>query len=639
MTPDPDRDLAPRWRTGAWLAGAAFGAVPLIGFAVSTGVPTWLSTFVLLLGALAAWRPFDAILVLAGLGPLAGVVQPLAGGRYDGQILIEVSVVAVLAGAAGRAAFRRAPLFRTPLDLAAASLALIALASCAALLPTTLQLAGSASSPSAPLRLLVTRYVDRSPDLAMLWATMHIVTGAALAAFVARATGCETRVLRLAVMSVAGAAAAAALNVSRLLEIALRSGTFAEGLWQALRTFRFNTQYGDLNAAGSYFAMAAVLGMAMAGLRGHGGRWWLVPVTLIAGALWVSGSRTALTAAILCGVVTALALRRRAPLALFTWRRALAGITGILPVFLVVLFLFPTVRHATFAYSLSTRVELLKTGARMTADRPVFGVGPAQFYARFPDYASPRLEQAFLESLGRPVPRENAHNQFMQILAELGAAGLAAFLFLLVAALRPGNLVSWRIGVVGALAAFLLTSLAGHPLLIPMVAYPFWILLGLAGAGAPARPLPRFGPAGTLALMLVLAVTLPVRWATERRDVDLSAVSEGFSAWERDEEGVRFRWAEPEAAFFVPSDTGLARLSFKSPDGRGRRVDILLDGRPAAGIIVPPGRWVETNLPLPRSGTSPASRRIDLRIRAEGGEPPPDDRRSLMVGRPALVPR
>lgn len=638
MTPDPDRDRAPRWRTGAWLAGASIGALPLIGFTAAAGVPAWLSLVVLLLGALAAWRPFDALLVLAGLGPLAGVVQPLAGGRYDGHILVEVSVAAVLCGAAVRAACRRAPLFRTPVDLAAASLGMVALASCAALLPTTLQLAGSALSPAVIVDV-VGRYIERSPDLAMLWTTVHLVTGAALAALVARVAAGGARPWRLAAMSLAGAAAAAALNVTRLLEIALRSGAFAEGFWVALRTVRFNTQYGDLNAAGSYFAMMAVLGTALAGLRGTAARLWLIPIVLVAGALWVSGSRTALTAAILCGVGTVVASRRPAALAAITWRRAIAGLAGAMVLFLAALFLFPTVRHATFAYSLSTRVELLKTGARMTADRPIFGVGPAQFYARFPDYASPELEQAFLEALGKPVPRENAHNQFMQILAELGVAGLAAFAFLLLAALRPGSFPPWRIGAIGALAAFLLTSLAGHPLLTPMVAYPFWILLGLAGAGAPGRPPARSGRAGMVVLAVVLAATLPVRWETERRDADLSTVSEGFSAWQRDEEGVRFRWAQPEAAFFVPSDSSLARLSFKSPDGQGRRVDILLDGRPAAGIVVPPGRWVETNLPLPRSGTSPASRRIDLRIRAEGGEPPADDRRSLMVGRPALVPR
>ena len=45
--------------------------------------------------------------------------------------------------------------------------------------------------------------------------------------------------------------------------------------------------------------------------------------------------------------------------------------------------------------------ELLKTGARMVADRPVLGVGVAQFYALYPKYVSPELQRSFRESLGR----------------------------------------------------------------------------------------------------------------------------------------------------------------------------------------------------------------------------------------------
>ena len=89
--------------------------------------------------------------------------------------------------------------------------------------------------------------------------------------------------------------------------------------------------------------------------------------------------------------------------------------------------------------------------------------------------------------------RENAHNNFLQIAAELGAVGIAAFLALLAACAGSacGGRCAARDGpdplLAGAGAgagAFVLTCLAGHPLLTSETAYPFWIVLALAVARA-----------------------------------------------------------------------------------------------------------------------------------------------------------
>ena len=67
---------------------------------------------------------------------------------------------------------------------------------------------------------------------------------------------------------------------------------------------------------------------------------------------------------------------------------------------------------------------------RMVAQQPVFGIGLGEFYQRSGEFSSPELLALF-----PPAQHENAHNNFLQILAETGLTGLAAFVVLLTAAL------------------------------------------------------------------------------------------------------------------------------------------------------------------------------------------------------------
>ena len=86
---------------------------------------------------------------------------------------------------------------------------------------------------------------------------------------------------------------------------------------------------------------------------------------------------------------------------------------------------------------------------------------------------------------------QNAHNNYVQVMAELGVPGLLLFVAVIVAALKTGFSragppgPSW--GLLAGLCAYLLTCLLGHPLLIVAAAYPFWTALGLAASAAPAE--------------------------------------------------------------------------------------------------------------------------------------------------------
>ena len=67
----------------------------------------------------------------------------------------------------------------------------------------------------------------------------------------------------------------------------------------------------------------------------------------------------------------------------------------------------------------AVRWELAQTSLRMTASRPSFGVGIGSFYCAVRRIRSPELLRIF-----PPAIHENAHNNFLQILAELGDRGV-----------------------------------------------------------------------------------------------------------------------------------------------------------------------------------------------------------------------
>ena len=360
-----------------------------------------------------------------------------------------------------------------------------------------------------------------------------------------------------------------------------------------------------------------------------------IPLVL---AVWLSGSRTALAGTGL-GVIGVLTMRHReVALRLIRERTRLIAIATILIVVIGIAVIYPSERNVGVRYSVWARAELVDTALDMLADRPLLGVGVSRFYDLFPQYASPELRQAFFESAPIPVIRENAHNNFLQILAELGLVGFAAFVLILLLTLQPAAAVpgSVRPALVIAIASFLFTALFGHPLLTHSVAYPFWLMLGLAAAGAPeiARQPAAMVRAAATAAVVLLVLMLPFRDDYERRHANLEGVALGMSNWERDESGKRFRWASADSALFVRSHYRVVRLPVRAAGTGACVVEIRVDGQRTDQLTVPATFWQELRLRLPPAPGGSQFSRVDLMADAGCRQGVNDSRKTLMVGRP-----
>jgi len=109
---------------------------------------------------------------------------------------------------------------------------------------------------------------------------------------------------------------------------------------------------------------------------------------------------------------------------------------------------------------------------------PVAGSGIGTFYKISPSYGERDCERF----KGRP---ENAHNYYLQVAAEIGVSGLLLFLSIIFCAYRSGlrtlsqleesdNIIT---GLLFGLTAYLITMLAGHPLLLPNQQLLFWFVI------------------------------------------------------------------------------------------------------------------------------------------------------------------
>jgi len=389
----------------------------------------------------------------------------------------------------------------------------------------------------------------------------------------------------------------------------------------ALNGYRVSGHVGDANAAGSYFAMVLCLALgATAHARGRRMAAWAMLTMASGTGLWLAQSRTALAmVGILGGAALAVAvsgrLKPRARAALLAGAFIVGA--GVTAARVRQLEKDPDFHGAGF------RVQFFETSLRMIRARPLIGVGIGQYSRASPRYLSPQLAFAY--------GAENAHNYFLQIAAETGVVGFAAFTVCLgiaiVRALRTlvRNPDDVRLlGITGGVLAYLGTCLSGHPFLVGEVAYPFWIQFGLMTAiplaiPGNARAAVRFSRsqwltfAGAAGLVVVGAVTTvgPTAAPVESQAVD------GFYRWETAEDGRRFRWSGQFASVLLPKGVARVRIPIRIPTDRAPiapiGIDVSTDGdRPVRTLVY--GEWNDLDVRLREADPMIGVRRVNLRV-------------------------
>jgi O-antigen ligase len=218
---------------------------------------------------------------------------------------------------------------------------------------------------------------------------------------------------------------------------------------------------------------------------------------------------------------------------------------------------------------------------------------------------------------------ENAHNYFLQVLAEGGVLGLAGLGVLLATiALAVGHRSRERgrrrgrlaLGLSVGLSAFVLTWLTGHPMLT--LSNQLWFGCVLAVGLAAIEPTRTAAPANARDSVLVtwalgrawvpsvVAVTLIVlvpRAFAEAHAGSLVSHAAGVYAWEQipasgSAQGeTRFRWTKGSAAFREPvrGTVLTVPLSVSRPDLATQRVElrVAIEGVPTAPVTLLRNGW------------------------------------------------
>ena len=596
----------------------------------STRVSAWMQAIIFATALLSYFRPRYGLLAIALLAPLGQVGSRTLDSQMRGA---EALVLAFLAGSLVRGwtlrGFRAFP--STRLDVAAVIFGFVVAASCIEQIwfsqiqmdfvwPFTQDLLSYASR----------NYITSSRGFGMLPRAMWLLEGLALVALTVRYVSSSAEFMRrLIVTLVFGALATAMLTLTAVATQAEQSLGSGGSLIDFFARGRWSGHISDVNAAGSYFAMMALLAVGT-GFRDREWRWpWLASGGALLLTTLMTGSRTAAAA---LGIVAVLVLVRIA-FSHSSYAVRAASAAGVVATLGLAGFLIFRTTGATPSEAVSIRWMFLQATAGMLAAEPAFGVGVGQYSLWSAHFAPPALFRIW-----RP---DNAHNNLAQIAGELGVVGFVTFCVVLASAFRfqmndPRRTVdagrstidagrSYRSPVIAGLGVFILTWLGGHPLLVPEAAYPFWIMLGLAGAFA-ANDSKAVSSAGLVGLAAaVLLVSIPFRVEEKSAKLDLSRVTYGLSTRHLMTSRARFFVPRPSARVDVPLRARGAS------DDEPVEVEVFVDGAVSETISLGDRNWRKASIEL--SGNSSRQfYQIDLRVKTDTADTNNPVRSSVEVG-------
>jgi O-antigen ligase len=465
-------------------AGFAF-FVPLSAMFHEADLTWHVRAFVVVLTGLSAIAPAAGVMALALLLPMAFVAASLAGWVLSTAQISDACVLAVVSGASLRLTCR---------GRADERLRGFAMAFGAAVLTSALVEVHTLNviAPQRPVwtevwHHLTVAYWNEPREFPLLHLVYRWLAGLVLAVVAERVLRASAHRASFVVrLWIVGGLAGACLTAVGLVEQILVGGLSAgAALGWVLHTARLSVLQPDLNAAGSYFALF-LFPAAIVGWRRRDYWMLIAAVPLLTLACGLARSRAAI------GSMTAVAGAWWSASVRWPAAARLAMAVVVIPLAASLAFLVATSRtHAALGAAAEVRIQMARVAWRTAETRPTFGVGLDNYIRRSRRFITP--DMTVLESF---APNgENAHNNYLQILVELGMPAALLFVAMVGTIVRAGWVALPTLqtpeleGMTLGLLAFLVSALFGHPLLVPEVFAAFMLALGITAGLAPgAKP-------------------------------------------------------------------------------------------------------------------------------------------------------
>lgn len=180
----------------------------------------------------------------------------------------------------------------------------------------------------------------------------------------------------------------------------------------------------------------------------------------------------------------------------------------VIAAFVSILAVFAVIASALFQYkpdSAAGRLLIWKITANMIAEKPLFGIGYDRFAVDYDHYQATYFDSGMRSETEQWLAQhtKHAHNDYLQIFAELGLFGLLLFGGIIFSALFAGAkrwphllqkdaLSALRISTQAALLAMLVNALFFFSLKMLETHLHFYLLLGLISATANGKAVFRF---------------------------------------------------------------------------------------------------------------------------------------------------